>query len=67
MNKGKLFVVNNCKQCPNMEKKRTPCAGFAEDWFCKSANQKIAGYIEWRSEEPKDFEFPKFCPLVSEI
>jgi hypothetical protein len=70
---GRLFVVNNCKQCPNHYTKRTPGAGYAEDHLCKAVpegpadkwpkNNTIAGYVEWSSEGPQDGEFPKFCPL----
>ncbi len=72
----RLFIVTGCRSCPHKIVERTPNAGYAEDWFCKASRKqnitrtdhpkgyrKIAGYIEWPSEEPKDGEFPKWCPL----
>lgn len=64
MNKKSVIIkieVDSCKDCPFMETKRTMGAGDACDWFCKKENKKIAGYIEWKSEEI-DIIVPEWCP-----
>jgi len=60
----KKLKIKNCKECPFLVVERTMGAGCATDWLCgktKRKNSKIAGYIEWPSEEPK--EIPNWCPL----
>lgn len=59
----RLFVVTGCMKCPNIKHERTPGAGYALDYFCEATGAKVAGYVEWHSEEPKDGEFPDSCPL----
>lgn len=64
MKQQRLYVVDGCKSCPNRTEARTPGTGFGIDWRCKAVeDRKIRGYIEWPSEEPKDGEFPDWCPL----
>jgi hypothetical protein len=61
---SKLFIVNNCQECPNCIIDRTPGAGYALDYMCKANNKKIiAGYVEHTYEEPQNGKFPKWCPL----
>lgn len=53
--------VKTCRKCPfrNTEKMPGRCA---VDWFCSKKNGKrIAGYIEWPSEEPNNV--PEWCPF----
>lgn len=59
--KVRLLVLTNCKDCPHRKIERTENAGYAHDWICHLKDRKIAGYIEWPSEEPK--EIPEWCPL----
>jgi hypothetical protein len=62
MSKYVIYKIHNCKECPNRTTERTIGAGYAFDWLCKAKNnKKIAEYIEWTSEEPK--EIPDWCPL----
>ena len=63
--KKRLFVVTGCHKCPNEKAERTPGAGYALDHYCTAVTPKkiVAGYVEWPSEERKDGDFPKFCPL----
>lgn len=62
--KTKLFVVKSCVECPNCDTKLTKGYGYAEDYFCKAAGNKvIAGYVEWLSEAPQVGKFPTWCPL----
>lgn len=56
--------VTNCMKCPSCKVERTEGAGYAFDFLCKAADNKvIESYVEYKSEEPKDGEFPDFCPL----
>lgn len=57
----KVIFISECGKCPFKKEERTMGAGYAEDWICTKKNKKIAGYIEWPSEEPK--EIPTWCPL----
>lgn len=58
-----ILEFDSCRECPFKEDSRTPGAGYALDWFCtKDVKRKIASYIEWATEEPK--EIPDWCPLV---
>lgn len=61
----KSFVtlqISSCAKCPFIEAQRTEGAGYALDYFCtKKRYKKIAGYVEWDSEFPK--EIPEWCPL----
>lgn len=61
----RLFVVLGCHKCPNVESRRTPGAGYAEDYWCTAVTpqQKVAGYVEWNSQKRKDQDFPDWCPL----
>jgi hypothetical protein len=53
--------LDNCVECYYCESKRTENAGCATDYFCKKANLKIMGYIEYPSEiEP----IPRWCPCL---
>lgn len=61
---ARMYKVEACKGCPNLEITRTIKAGYAFDWHCKVMNKKIAGYIEYKSEEPT--EIPGWCPLPKE-
>ncbi len=68
--KGKLFVVDNCQNCPNSDTESTKGYGYAYNRICKVApkgvKNTLAGYVEWSHEDTKDFKFPSFCPLKSE-
>lgn len=60
-----LIVLNieNCSECPKNEAKRTPGAGYAEDYYCTavSPKKKTSGYVEWaRDVNP----VPQWCPLL---
>jgi hypothetical protein len=62
---SKLFTINSCGECPKMTREHTPGTGFGEDWWCAHEHveiKKIAGYLEWPSEE-KRVKIPKWCPL----
>ena len=50
--------------CPYSIEKRTPNSGYALDYFCKLAENKMtSGYVEWI----KDFNpVPEWCPLRSD-
>lgn len=54
--------IAKCNECPFVVVKRTEGAGYAEDFYCgKNKNKKIAGYVEYASEMPK--EPPEWCPF----
>jgi len=56
--------VKNCGPCPFRETRRTVGAGYAIDWLCtKMDDKKIAGYIEWGSDEPESV--PEWCPYIN--
>lgn len=60
----RLAMVKNCMDCPFVAKKLTKGYGYATDYLCtKAGNAVIRRYVEWPSEEPKDHEFPQWCPL----
>lgn len=66
----KILVVVGCHgdknhpACPFLSSVRTPGAGYALDYHCKAAGNKILnGYVEWDSEKRKSGDFPSFCPL----
>lgn len=66
----RLFVVVGCHgddthpPCPNRKEDRTAGSGYALDYTCSAAGNKlIDGYVEWPSEMSKAGDFPKFCPL----
>lgn len=52
--------IKDCSECPKHKTERTPCSGYASDYYCRLTGNKIAGYIEWPSEMP---EVPENCPL----
>lgn len=61
---ARMLVINNCGECPHRRIERDYAGACAEKWVCyakSSRGRKIAGYIEWSSEEPK--EIPEWCPL----
>ena len=58
-----IVNVETCTDCPYCIYRRTPDAGYAYDLFCgdDADNMRlIAGYIEYKSEIPK--EPPEWCP-----
>lgn len=57
------LTLTNCKQCTYHYTERTPGSGYAIDYHCAKAGQKIAVYVELPSQEPQDGVFPNFCPL----
>ena len=56
--------IDNVKnaRCPYAASARTPFSGFAEDYYCKAANNRItSGYVEWeRDVNP----IPPWCPKL---
>ena len=52
--------IKNCSECPKHRTERTPCSGYANDYYCILTGNKIAGYIEWPNEMPDVLED---CPL----
>lgn len=69
MDKGRLFKIFRCVNCPNVTLSHTPGSGCGTDYRCtataskleKGKNRLIAGYVECDSEMPK--EIPAWCPL----
>ena len=59
------LIINNCKECPHF--KIGTSYSFdgwdrGSDWICKKADKKLAVFVEWPRDEPK--EIPEWCPLL---
>jgi hypothetical protein len=55
-----LLQLETCKPCPYVDVRETPGAGYALDYHCTHANNRIVmGYVEWESEEKP---VPSWCP-----
>lgn len=62
------LVINDCSECPFVVNKRTPGAGYAQDYFCgKMENRKIMGYVEWQRDIKDISEWCPYRELNEEI
>lgn len=59
----KEYEFENCVGCPHVRIKPCQYSPIADDYHCGATpdDKKIAGYVEWESELPK--EPPEWCPL----
>lgn len=55
------YELASCRDCPMVESKPTPRAGYgAYDYFCTANdNVKVMGYVEWQKDEKP---VPEWCP-----
>jgi hypothetical protein len=62
----KILEIKHCKGCPYREVGDSYSLdgwGRGSDWNCKKKRgKKIAGFVEYPSEE-KHIKIPKWCPL----
>lgn len=60
----KEYEFENCAGCPHVKIKPCQYSPIADDYHCGATpdDKKIAGYVEWESELPK--EPPEWCPLM---
>lgn len=59
--------IESCKKCPFFDtRNHWSSDGWdrMEDWFCKKAEKKIAGCVEWHEE--KGIKIPEWCPAKVE-
>lgn len=57
-----ILDINNCTECPHHKRSRVYTEDsfeHIEEWFCKKADRKISGYVEWRD----NVAIPNWCPL----
>lgn len=57
--------IERCNQCPFFETRNQWSSDgwdHMEDWFCKKADRKIQGAVEWHEE--KKIAVPDWCPAT---
>lgn len=60
-----VIDIKSCKDCPFFDtRNQWSSDGWdrMEDWYCKRAEKKIQGAVEWHEE--KKIQIPDWCPSL---